>query len=34
MAFHDDLKKALIARLGVKNVSFYPGWDNKKRGIG
>lgn len=34
MSFHSDLKNALTARLGVKGVFFYPGWDNKRRGIG
>lgn len=33
MAYHDDVKKALIAWLGKDNVVFYPGWDKKDRGI-
>ena len=33
MSFHSDLRDALIKRLGVKNVSFYPTWDKRTRGI-
>lgn len=34
MAYHDDLKRALITWLGRDNVTFMPGWDKKHRGIG
>jgi hypothetical protein len=34
MAFHHDLKAALIKRLGKGNVTFYGTWDDKTRGIG
>lgn len=33
MAYHDDLKRSLIAWLGKDKVVFMPGWDKKQRGI-
>lgn len=33
MAYHHDLKAALIKWLGEDNVTFMPGWDRKDRGI-
>lgn len=34
MTYHGDMKAALIKRFGKDNVTFYPGWDKKQRGIG
>jgi hypothetical protein len=34
MTFHSDLRDALNARLGVRNVFYYPGWQTRRRGIG